>query len=361
MVRVLGIDPGSGSWDVLGLDDIDGHEEIFLDISIPTKKVLQEPELLLQVIEKNQPLDAVLAPSGHGIPLKEISRITDEDIARANLRRNKDPSIMGIARVLYALRDANIKGFAMPGVKQLGSVKPFLKYNKLDMGTADKVCCAAAAVVDQAKLLGIPVQDTSFILVEVGIGFNAVLAVEGGKIIDGIGGSLGGMGFTAAGALDGEVAYLLDRISKHTIYAGGLSTIAGHPELSPQELFLMAKKDELIKEAVNGFFHDMVKDVISLVPSFERIENIKEIIISGRASPDIKEGLTRILPRRVLQSSPRIINSIARISKIAAQGAAFIANGLAGGKHANLVETMALADSNYDILGGIFVGPLVPE
>nr|MDO8119576.1 DUF1464 family protein [Candidatus Sigynarchaeota archaeon] len=360
MVRVLGIDPGSGSWDILGFDESDGREDIFLDISIPTKKVFQEPEVLLQVIERNQPLDVVVAPSGHGIPLKEISQITDQDIAKANLRRNKDPSIMGIARVLHALRDARIKGFAIPGVKQLGSVKPYLKYNKIDMGTADKVCCVAAAIVDQAHVLGIPYHETGFILVEVGIGFNAVLAVERGKIVDGIGGSLGGMGFTAAGALDGEVAYLLDHVSKHAIYGGGLSSIAGHTELSPQELFLMARKDERINQAVQGFFHDMVKDVMSLVPSFERIENVKEIIISGRASQDINEGLSPLLPH-ILHSPARIVSSIARVSKTAAQGAAFIANGLARGKYQSLVDTMALVDSNHDLLEGIFVGPLSPE
>ncbi|NMC08163.1 MAG: DUF1464 family protein [Candidatus Lokiarchaeota archaeon] len=353
MARVIGIDPGSGSWDVLGLDD----DDVFLDVSVPTKQVLADPGKLLRIIEGNQPLDAIVAPSGHGIPLKPIAEMTDADIAKANLRRSSDPTVMGIGRVLHMLRDAGIKGYAIPGVKQLESVKPSFKYNRIDMGTADKVCAAAAAIVDQAGFLHVPLESTSFILVEVGFGFNAYIAVEGGKIVDGIGGSLGGMGFGTAGRLDGEVAYLLRHVSKKVIYGGGLSTIAGHPELSPKELFLMAKKDGRIADAVAGFYHDMLQGIYSLFPSFSSVAAIKEIVVSGRASEDIAERLSSpgILPPPF--SIPvRTVRSIARISKIAAQGAAFIANGLAGGKHEALVKVMALERSGVDLLSEIHVG-----
>jgi predicted butyrate kinase (DUF1464 family) len=281
--------------------------------------------------------------------------MTDTDIAKANLRRSADPTIMGIGRVLHLLKDAGIKGYAIPGVKQLETVKHSFKYNRIDMGTADKVCAAAAAIIDQAGFLNIPLASTGFILVEVGFGFNAYIAVENGKIIDGVGGSLGGMGFGTAGRLDGEIAYLLDHVSKKVIYGGGLSTIAGHADLSPKELFLMAKKDERTADAVSGFYHDMLQGIFSLVPSFSNPSNIKEIVVSGRASGDIAERLSTML-LKPFSFPVRTVRSIARISKIAAQGAAFIANGLAGGKYKDLVATMALERSNHDLLADIYVG-----
>jgi predicted butyrate kinase (DUF1464 family) len=353
-MRVIGIDPGSGSWDVLGLEG----DDVFFDVSVPTKQILADPAKLLQILETNKPIDLIVAPSGHGIPLKPIADMTDEDIAKANLRRSKDPTVMGIGRVLHMLKDAGIKGYAVPGVKQLESVKQAFKYNRIDMGTADKVCAAAAAIVDQAKVMAVPLASTGFILVEVGFGFNAYIAVEHGKIIDGIGGSLGGMGFGTAGRLDGEIAYMLDHVSKKDIYGGGLTTIAGYADLSPKELFLMAKKDARIADAVSGFFHDMLQGIFGLVPSFSDPGNIKEIIVSGRASADIVAQLTSSL-RKPFSFPVRTAGSIARISKVAAQGAAFLANGLAGGRHAGLVTTMDLAKSRHDLLADIYVGKIV--
>jgi len=355
--RTIGIDPGTGSWDLLGLDDAgeQHREQVFLDVSIPTKKVMEDPSIILSLIEKNQPLDEVVAPSGHGIPLKPIAEITDDDILTANLRKAKDEPVMGVGRILQVMRDAGITGHVIPGVKQLGSVKEYLKYNKIDMGTADKVCVAAAGIVDQAKELSLPFEETGFILVEVGIGFNATLAVEHGQIIDGIGGTLGGMGFTAPGKLDAELAYLLEHISKKVIYNGGLATISGHDGLSPKEIFLMAKKDPRIADAVRGFFSDMVKGVVSLFPSFTSMDQCREILVSGRSANTVLDNLVPLLPPP-LAIPARLINPVARISKIAAQGAAFIANGLAGGQYASLVSTMDLADSDRDLLADIFIG-----
>ena len=351
-MRVMGIDPGSGSWDLLGLDD----DDIFLDMSLPTKNILENPQKLFDIIESNQPIDTIVAPSGHGIRLKLISDITDDDIAKANLRRKKDPTVMGVGKVLHMLRDAGIQGYAIPGVKQLNSVKQSFKYNRIDMGTADKVCAAAAAIVDQANTMDIPFESTGFILVEVGMGFNATLAVENGKIIDGIGGSLGGMGFGTAGRLDGELAYLLEHISKKVIYGGGLSHIAGYADLSPKELFLMARKDERIATAVSGFFHDMLQGIYSLIPSFSDPASIREIVVSGRASAEITSQLSAALQDVKDPIPVRVVNSIARISKVAAQGAAFLANGLGGGKYKSLVDVMALDDSDHGLLDDIYVG-----
>ena len=81
------------------------------------------------------------------------------------------------------------------------------------MGTADKLCTAVTGIKDQMERLSVTPEKTNFIMLEIGYGFTAVLSVENGQIIDGIGGS-NIMGFRACGSLDGELAYLIKDIKK---------------------------------------------------------------------------------------------------------------------------------------------------
>ncbi|MDL5501644.1 MAG: DUF1464 family protein, partial [Candidatus Methanoperedens sp.] len=59
MVRVIGIDPGTKSFDFCGLDD----EKIILDISISTKDIIKEPELISNIIKESK-ANIVVGPSG---------------------------------------------------------------------------------------------------------------------------------------------------------------------------------------------------------------------------------------------------------------------------------------------------------
>ena len=60
------------------------------------------------------------------------------------------------------------------------------------------------------------------VLLELGGAFTAALAIAGGQIVDGLGGSSGPLGVRAAGALDGELAYLLGpALRKSTLFTGG--------------------------------------------------------------------------------------------------------------------------------------------
>src|SRR5256712_10439851 len=112
------------------------------------------------------------------------------------------------------MRARRLPGIILPGVIHLPTVPAHRKVNRIDMGTADKVCAAALGISDQARRLGLAPRETSFILVELGGTFTAALAVEQGQIVDGIGGTAGGLGYRALGTLDGEVAYALGRVPK---------------------------------------------------------------------------------------------------------------------------------------------------
>ena len=74
-------------------------------------------------------------------------------------------------------------------------------------------------------------------LLEMGGAFTAAIAVRHGQIVDGIAGSAGPLGARAAGALDGEVAFLAGQVSKRMVFEGGAASIAGDPDGDLAELW----------------------------------------------------------------------------------------------------------------------------
>lgn len=206
------------------------------------------------------------------------------------------------------------------------------------------MCAAALAIAEQAERLGIPFAETGFVLVELGGAFTAVLSVQGGRIVSGIGGSSGPPGYRAGGAMDGEVAYLLGPIGKEVVFAGGAAWIAGRPDESPEQL--AARDDDEAQNARAVLIEGVVRAVageLAIAP------DAREILLSGRLSGvpafavPIAERLGRFAP-------VRRVEGFAKVAKHAAQGAALIADGLAGGRHAALVETMRLRDAAGTVL-----------
>ncbi|MHA1734298.1 MAG: DUF1464 family protein [Promethearchaeota archaeon] len=350
MTRVIGVDPGTGSWDFFGLDD----DEVILDTSIPTRRMVQNPGVFLDVINSVEGVDLLMAPSGFGLPLKRVQDITGEDIALTMVKKDRQKKIVGLREILEVLKKLEIPGYVIPGVKHLPTVPTYRKVNKIDMGTADKVCTAAVGIRDQSERMGIPFDETSFIMVEVGTGFSAVLAIEDGRVVDGIGGT-NVMGFQACGGLDGELAYLLGEVHKSTIYRGGVASIAGSEALSPQELVLLACKDPQTKLALDAFLEDLVKAIFSIQIAFREGEGPREILVAGRGAQwgDI---LGKISKKTRSIAPCREMGTYAQIAKRAAQGSAFIANGLVeGGKFTPLVENLGIRNSSGSVLDHIHI------
>src|SRR2546429_9630215 len=76
MPRVIGIDPGTVSIDLCGLDD----GRLFLDRSIPTAEALADPARFVGLLEEAGPLDLVTGPSGYGLPLTRARDATAGDL-----------------------------------------------------------------------------------------------------------------------------------------------------------------------------------------------------------------------------------------------------------------------------------------
>ncbi|MGB5911694.1 MAG: DUF1464 family protein [Promethearchaeia archaeon] len=350
-MKVVGVDPGSLSWDFFGLDS----DEIILDASIPSKELIREPNKAISIIKSIENIDLMVAPSGFGLPLKKVNDLTEKDIFFTLLKFDKEEKnkLIGLGKVLRLIKSENIPGVIVPGVKHLPTVPRYRKINKIDMGTADKLCSTVTGIRDQMERLNIGPEKTNFIMVEIGYGFTAVLAIENGQIIDGIGGS-NIMGFRACGSLDGELAYLIKTIKKKNIYKGGVSYIAGYEDLSLKEIGLLAERDEQTNVALNAYFSSVKKAVYAISSSFSEKQKIKEILIAGRGA-DLKYLREKIVANLNDIAPVKLMKSYSHLSKHAAQGAAFIANGLLGGRFNPIIENLKIKEATGSILDDIYI------
>ncbi|TFG01360.1 MAG: DUF1464 domain-containing protein [Promethearchaeota archaeon] len=350
-MKVLGVDPGSLSWDFFGLDD----NKIILDTSIPTKELIQEPRKAITIMKSVENVDLMVAPSGFGLPLKNVKDLSEKDIFFTLLKfeQKEKNKLIGLGEILRLIKAHEIPGIIVPGVKHLPTIPRYRKINKIDMGTADKLCTAVTGIRDQMETYNLPPQKTNFIMVEIGYGFTAVLAIENGQIIDGIGGS-NIMGFKACGSLDGELAYLIKNIRKRNIYKGGVASIAGYSDLSVDEVALLAEKDEQIKMALDAYLSSVKKAVFGISSSFSNNTNINEVLLAGRGA-DLKYLKEKIISGLNDIANVRSMKSYSQIAKRAAQGAAMIANGLLGGEFKPIIDNLKLKEASGSILDDIFI------
>ncbi len=333
-MRVVGIDPGTGSFDLFGREG----EKIILDTSLPVSKVAENPAILLETVKEVSPVDIIVGPSGYGLPVSPISDMGDRELDLMVPDDKSIPLYGGIRMVLRLMKEQGFPIYFTPGVIHLSTVPAYRKANKLDMGTADKVCCTALAIRDQAERYHIDYNRVSFILAEVGFAFSAIIAVEGGKIVDGLGGTIGGPGFLTAGNIDGELALRLRSFPGLAIFTGGARYASGKDDLAPEE---MARAPEKYQAAWNMLLESVAKGVAAMTVS---VPQPREILLSGRLTriPQITQALNATLSRF---GTVRLVGRQARTAKEAAEGAYIIGEGLLGGKYQALVDGMELRNA----------------
>ena len=130
MARVLGTDSGTKSYDIFGFDD--ETEEIFADESIPREEMVRDPSIVLKRLKslaEAYRVEAIVASSGYGIPLKTAKEATDEEIALATFISERDAlkghRILGLRKLLKMLKEdpyLNEITYFTPGVVQLLSL-----------------------------------------------------------------------------------------------------------------------------------------------------------------------------------------------------------------------------------------------
>jgi predicted butyrate kinase (DUF1464 family) len=350
MPRVIGIDPGTVSIDVCGLD----NGRVFLDHSWATREALADPRRFIARLEAVGPLDLVAGPSGYGLPLTRARDASEEDLRLAFLAAPGETGGVGGLRALVgALAASTLPVVLTPGVVHLPTVPAPRKVNRVDMGTADKVCATALAIVEHARQFGRPLSEVSLVLVELGGAFTAAVAVAGGRIVDGVGGTSGPIGFRAAGALDGEVAYLAGEVPKAMLFRGGAAAVAGWDETSasPDRFADPSTPSEEI--ALAAYVESAVKAALALAAS---VPSPQEFVLSGRLAH--VEAVGHAIRQRLGLFAPtRLLQGFARTAKEGAQGAALIADGLAGGSNRELVELLAIREARGTVLDHLYVIP----
>jgi predicted butyrate kinase (DUF1464 family) len=327
LTRVAGVDPGTVSFDVCALDD----GEVVLERSFSTDDVGADPVPLVETLTGQGPFDLVVGPAGYGLPLVPAEQVGERELALMVLLRSDEPrgrvGVGGMRAIVRALIAAGVPLVFGPGAIHLPTIPAYRKWNRIDVGTADKVASAALCVADQARRLKIDFAETSFVMLELGGAFTAALAVEGGRIVDGLGGSAGPIGARACGALDAEVAYLIGAaLSKRTVFSGGA---LGDVDLSEG---LEAVRD---REGWLALEEGAAKAALALTAS---VPAPREILLAGRLARGMIDGLTA----RIAHVAPvRIAAGFG-----AAHGAAVIADGLVGGRYAALVERLGVRDAS---------------
>jgi predicted butyrate kinase (DUF1464 family) len=317
--RVAGVDPGTVSFDVCVLDD----GEVILERSFSSEEVGADPAPLVETLVEHGPFELVLGPAGYGLPLVAAEHVGERELELIVLLRADEPrgpvGVGGMRAIVRALLAAGLPLVFGPGAIHLPTIPAYRKWNRIDLGTADKVASAALCIADQSRRLGVDFAETSFVMLDLGGAFSAALAVDGGRIVDGLGGSAGPIGARACGALDAEVAYLLGgALSKRTVFSGG----ALEPVASDEGWLALAE--------------GAAKAALALTVS---VPAPREILVAGRLAE--APGVLDALAARLGHLAP-----VRSVPKGAAHGAAVLADGLAGGRYAALVDRLRVRDAS---------------
>jgi predicted butyrate kinase (DUF1464 family) len=318
-----------------------------LEESFPSAALGGDPSPLVDALRAYAPFDLVLGPAGYGLPLVPAAEVGERELALMVLKRADEPAervgIAGMRTIVRALLAAEIPLVFGPGAIHLPTVPDRRKWNRIDLGTADKVASVALGIVDQAERLEIAYDETSFVMLELGGGFSAAMAVDAGRIVDGFGGSAGPIGARACGALDAEVAYLIGgALSKRTVFSGGALNPGGEVDLGAPGALERLREDPAARDGWLALEEGAAKAVLALTAS---VRAPREVLVSGRLAS--APGLRDALADRLADLAP-VRTALA--VKTAARGAALLADGLAGGPYAPLVACLRLREARGGVL-----------
>jgi predicted butyrate kinase (DUF1464 family) len=342
--RALGLDPGSAAWRMCVLDD----SRIVARESVETDSVREDPSIIGELVLKyGEGLEAIGAPSGHGLPTTTLDRVGPREIKLMTLK-GPGESIVGLAEVIGILRglqsETGISCFVLPAVRHLPSVPRYRKINRIDMGTSDKVCSAASVLQRLSEGTGC-YQDHSFVLAEIGHSFSSFVCVRNGRIVDGIGGTMASYGPRVSGALDAELVHLWEFPDKASLYSGGLVDWAGIG-LEELELGLAGELEGIPAEALERLAESVASDSLAV-----GARNGVDCLVLSSA---LGARTNAYLRDRIEAFGLELIEADGG-EESASTGAAYLANGLANGRYRGLVESLGITEAKGSILEDIYL------
>jgi len=351
-LRVLGVDPGTKTFDVVVLEE----GAVKAEKSVETATIARDPGILISVVEALE-ADYIVAPSGYGVPVTRGDEVLDPRkfaveilllSTEEDIKRGVHMGELGIwvydalAKVVeHLVKTYKSKVLFLPSVILLPTVPIYRKLNKIDMGTVDKLAAAFIAIYGYSQRESLDYSNVSIIVTELGFGYNATIAVNRGKIVDGIGGTYASIGTLTAGSLDLEVVVRAEHWDRWDVFHGGIFYYTNTFDIN-----ILAeayeKNEEPLASVFKGFVEATAKDITRALIASPRAE---AVVLTGRHS--------RVeLIRKLLQEFIRDIEVLhaqllrgAMISKEGAQGYAAIGEGIIGGFFKDLVEYMEIKKS----------------
>ena len=265
------------------------------------------------------PAAPIVLPSGFGVPVTRAGELMDRDIAELTLRREAhrtDP----LGQFLAEARRRPMRAFCIPAVRSLPSIPLHRKLNRIDLGTADVVCAAAWAIHCLAREER-AYTASNFLLLHLGAATRALIAIQEGRIVDGIGRSDEGMGAASRADTNGLMASLGRGV--------GRSRDAG--EVKSIEARLREARSQ-------AFWETLEKESASLLA----FHGLSRVIVTGPGYPKAIQAIGARLP---VEPLPTLVDGYE-----AALGAALIAAGLTGGPTTELVECLGLRQARERVL-----------
>jgi predicted butyrate kinase (DUF1464 family) len=156
----------------------------------------------------------------------------------------------------------------------------------------------------------------------------------------------------AAGALDGEVAFLAGSVSKRLVFSGGATAVAGLPDASADDL--ASSQAPAARLAWEAYMESAAKAVSSLAVA---VPQAHEVVLSGRSARGqrVRDELAHRLRGVVDGVSFHALEGFEGTASQAAQGAALIADGLSGGRAKALVERMDIRGASGTVFDHLFL------
>jgi len=342
--KCLGFDPGSSSWKIAVLDD---HHLIWTG-KIATDRISKDPGIIRALVDEHAAgLQAIAAPSGFGLPVTPVDMVGSRELSLMTLKRN-GPSIVGLGQAIQTLKEIRkgtpVRCFVLPSVKHLPTVPAWRKINRVDLGTTDKLCAAAHALQEMVERAPCSYDKISFVLGEVGNSFIGMVCVKSGRVVDGIGGTNVGFGTYASGALDAELAHIWFFPDKASLYSGGLVCAAGMP-LGEIEKSLSGTPTPEAEVALTRLTESVASDALALACR----NGVRTFILSSALGPLISRKIERAVKRVGLEVVGGINDEMS-----ASIGAAYLVNGLIGGRYRGLAKTLAIREARGSVLDHIY-------
>jgi predicted butyrate kinase (DUF1464 family) len=331
MVRYAGIDPGTSSYDIFVMED----DKPLKKIEIPTSLVRDDPQSFSEIFNELD-ADVITGLSGYGMPVKRFSELKKEDIFMMTL--NTDPeSTIGMRYLVEMASQLDLNIYTIPGVIHLPTVPEYRKINRIDMGTADKLCSVILGMYQLSKEVEINKQN--FILVESGYGFNAFISVKNGKIVDGLGGTSSFLSFSSTGAIDGELAYILGSFPKNLLFKGGLRSYISDKGLEVEKI------EDLSEEAMEWLVEYLIKGVRAVEVS----NRADTVLLSGRNFYCVEFTDIFIEVAESFGYNCTFLRGFG-YAKQSAEGAAIIANGISDGVFRDIIDHAEIMNAQGSVL-----------